>query len=503
MTRLDSLTSWHADWSGLRVAVLGQGVTGFAAADTLAELGASVTVVAERVDDERRTILGVLEVPVVDAGRDDLPAALTEAEVVIASPGLRPDHPWLLAAAERGIAIWGDIELAWRLRDKVEAAEWILITGTNGKTTTTQLAAHMLREAGFRVAPVGNIGTPVLDAVRDPAGFDVLVVELSSFQLHTLPAQGPGALWPHSAAVLNIDDDHLDWHGSADAYRAAKAKAYGNARVAAVYSVDDPVTMRMVEEAEVVEGCRAIGFTLGVPGRSDFGLVEDVLVDRAFLDARHSQALELATLADLEPAGLRSPHMTRNVLAAAALARAHGASPAQVRDAIRSFTLDRHRTELVAELGGVRFVDDSKATNPHAAEGSLSAFDKVVWIVGGLFKGADVAPLVERHRQRIVAVVAIGVDRQPVREAFARHAPGIPLVEVDTADTVSVMRLAVEAAAEHAAPGVTVLLAPAAASMDQFKDYAERGDRFAEAVRARRDREGGAHGDDGSSLQHG
>lgn len=492
MRDLGELTSWHADWSGLRVAVLGLGVTGFAAADTLAELRASVTVIAERVDDERRTILGVLEVPIVEAGRDELPTALTEAEVVIASPGLRPDHPWLLAAGQRGIAIWGDIELAWRVRDKVAAAEWILVTGTNGKTTTTQLTAHMLREAGHRVAPVGNIGIPVLDAVRDPAGFDVLVVELSSFQLHTLPVAGEaGTLWPHSAAVLNIDDDHLDWHGSADAYRAAKAKVYGNARVAAVYNVDDPVTMQMVEEAEVVEGCRAIGFSLGVPGRSELGLVEDVLVDRAFLEARHAQALELASLADLEPAGLRSPHMTRNVLAAAALARAYGAEPAQVRDAIRSFRLDRHRTELVAEVDGVRYVDDSKATNPHAAEGSLSAFDRVVWIVGGLFKGADVGPLVERHAKRMVAVVAIGLDRAPVREAFARHAPGIPLVEVDTTDTVSVMRLAVEAAAEHAAPGVTVLLAPAAASMDQFTDYAERGDRFAEAVRER-----GAHGND-------
>ena len=501
MSRLDELTSWHSDWSGLRVAVLGLGVTGFAVADTLAELHASVTVVAERVDDERRTILGVLEVPIVEAGRDELPDAIVDAEVVVASPGLRPDHPWLVAAAERGIPVWGDIELAWRVRDKVAAAEWILVTGTNGKTTTTQLTAHMLREAGFRVAPVGNIGTPVLDAVRDPAGFDVLVVELSSFQLHWLPEGAAGDLWPHSAVCLNIDDDHLDWHGSADAYRAVKAKVYRNARVAAVYNVEDPVTMGMVEEAEVVEGCRAIGFSLGIPGPSDVGLVEDVLVDRAFLDERHRQALELASLADLEPAGLRSPHMTRNVLAAAALARAFGADPAQVRDAIRSFRLDRHRTELVAEIAGVRFVDDSKATNPHAAEGSLSAFDRVVWIVGGLFKGADVAPLVERHAARIVAAVAIGVERGPVREAFARHAPGIPLVEVDTADTGAVMRLAVEAAAAHAAPGVTVLLAPAAASMDQFESYADRGDRFAEAVRAGAQGRG-ASGDDHRADDH-
>lgn len=494
MSRLDDLTSWHADWRGLRVAVLGLGVTGFAAVDTLAELGADVTAIAERVDDERRTILGVLGVPIVEAGRDESPAALAEAELVIASPGLRPDHPWLAAVAEHGIPVWGDIELAWRVRDKVRAAEWVLVTGTNGKTTTTQLTAHMLREAGKRVAPVGNIGTPVLDAVRDPEGFDVLVVELSSFQLHSLPTDGPGALWPHSAACLNIDDDHLDWHGSADAYRAAKGKVYGNARIAAVYNVEDAATMRLVEEADVVEGCRAIGFSLGVPGPSDLGIVDGVLVDRAFLDERRSSALELAHLDDLEPAGLRSPHMARNVLAAAALARAVGADPAHVREAIRSFRLDRHRTELVAIVDGVRFVDDSKATNPHAAEGSLSAFDPVVWIVGGLFKGADVAPLVAKHARRVAAAVVIGVDRAPVVEAFARHAPGIPVVEVDTPDTGSVMRIAVEAAASHAEPGATVLLAPAAASMDQFVDYAERGDRFADAVRER-----GARGDhDGS-----
>ena len=498
MSRAEALASWHDDWSGLRVAVLGAGVTGFAAADTLVELGAAVSVVAERVDDDRRRILDVLGAAVVVAGAAELPEALTRADLVISSPGLRPDHAWLLAAADRGIPVWGDIELAWRVRDKVRAAEWIVITGTNGKTTTTQLTAHMLREAGLRVAPVGNIGTPVLDAVRDPEGFDALVVELSSFQLHALPDDGPGALRPHSAAVLNLDDDHIDWHGSAAAYRDAKAKAYARTRVAAVYSVEDPATMRMVEEADVVEGARAIGFTLGMPGPSDLGLVEDVLVDRAFLEDRATRALELGTLADLEPAGLRSPHMTRNVLAAAALARAFGAEPVHVRDAVRSFRLDRHRTELVAEVDGVRWVDDSKATNPHAADGSLSAFERVVWIVGGLFKGADVAPLVERHASRVVAVVAIGADREPVVAAFARHAPGIPLVEVDAPDTGSVMRLAVEAAAEHAAPGTTVLLAPAAASMDQFTDYAERGDRFAEAVRER-----GARGDDGGGSHRG
>lgn len=491
MAELSTLTSWHADWRGLRVVVLGLGVTGFAAADTLVELGADVTVVSNRGDAEREAILAVLGVPFVlesDAGADD---AVARADVVVVSPGLRPDHRLVTAARSAGAAIWGDIELAWRVRDKVRTAEWLLITGTNGKTTTTQLTAHMLRAGGLRVAPVGNIGTPVLDAVRDPEGFDVLVVELSSFQLHTL-----GDIWPHSAVCLNVDDDHLDWHGGAERYRAAKAKVYRNTRVAAVYNAADAATIRMVEDADVVEGCRAIGFGLGVPGPSEIGIVEGVLADRAFLDDRTHRALELAELSDLEPAGLHSPHMAQNVLAAAALARAVGVEPADIRAAIRSFQLDPHRTQHVATLDGVLFVDDSKATNPHAANGSLSAFDRVVWIVGGLLKGVDIAPLIERHAKRVTAAVVIGADRTAVVDAFARHAPHIPLAEVDSVDTEDVMRRAVEAAVAFADRGSTVLLAPAAASMDQFTDYTDRGRRFQDAVRERG--EGGDERDDRS-----
>lgn len=478
MADLSSLDSWHSEgWRGLKVAVLGLGVSGFSAADTLVELGSEVTVVDAKPDADRAKLVevigGSLEVPQADA----VPAALQDADLVIASPGLPPTHRWLRRAEELGIPVWGDIELAWRVRDKVKAADWLLVTGTNGKTTTTQLAAHILREGGFKVAPVGNIGTPVLDAVRDPEGFDVLVVELSSFQLHTV-----GELWPHSAAVLNLADDHLDWHGSAEAYVAAKAKVYENVRVAAVYNVADEATRRLVEEADVVEGARAIGFGLGIPGPSDFGLVEGVLVDRAFLDDRHNSALELATLDDLEAAGLASPHMAQNALAAAALARAYGASPQAVRDAIRSFAPDAHRTQLVGVVDDVTYVDDSKATNPHAAAGSLSAFGHVVWIVGGLLKGVDISELVAANATRLRAAVVIGVERDAVVEKLRRHAPEVPLAEVDAVDTEDVMRDAVAKAREFARPGDTVLLAPAAASMDQFVSYADRGDRFQRAV---------------------
>ena len=495
--RLDDLTSWHADWTGLRVLVLGLGVTGFAVADTLAELGCAVRVAAHRPDPDRARILPVIGVELLElAAADEVPAGFAEHEpdLVVVSPGFLPEHPHIVWARERGLPIWSDIELAWRVRDKVAPpADWVLITGTNGKTTTTQLTATMLQEDGRRVAPCGNIGIPVLDAVRDPAGFDVLVVEISSFQLHWLPTSGPGAPLPAASVCLNLAEDHYDWHGSAEAYAAAKAKVYENTRIACVYNRDDAATIRMVENAEVQEGCRAIGFGTDTPGMSDVGVVDDLLVDRAFLDDRRTTALELAQLSDVAAAGLATPHGLANSLAAAALARALGAAPASVRDALRRFRVDHHRTELITVVDEIAWVDDSKATNPHAAASALRAYRSVVWIVGGLLKGVDLAPLVVEHRDRLRAAVLIGVDRSAVRAAFERHAPTVPLFEVEHDDTGQVMPTAVRLAAQAAQGGDTVLLAPAAASMDQFVDYADRGRQFAQAVRNHT--EGEAHDD--------
>ncbi|MFF2369015.1 UDP-N-acetylmuramoyl-L-alanine--D-glutamate ligase [Agromyces sp. NPDC058110] len=492
--RLDSLTSWHADWSGLRVLVLGAGVTGFAVADTLAELGADVLLAATTVDDDRARILDVIGVGVLRHPLDAVPDEVAGfgPELVVASPGFHPDNAVLEWAAASGVPVWGDIELAWRVRDKVSTADWILVTGTNGKTTTTQLAATLLAANGLRAAPCGNIGVPVLDAVRDPGGFDVLVVELSSYQLHALPLEGPGALHPLASVCLNVADDHLDWHGSAEAYRAAKAKVYANARVACVYNRADEATRRMVEEADVEEGARAIGFGLDVPGPSDFGVVEGILCDRAFLEERHSSALEIITVDELEPRGLAAPHIVANILAASALVRAAGVPVGVIHDALGEFALDAHRIQTVALSGGIRWVDDSKATNPHAAEASLRAFPRVVWIVGGLLKGVDVDALVAAHARRLRAAVVIGVDRAALVAAFARHASDVPLFEVDADDTGTVMALAVGFAESIAEDGDTVLLAPAAASMDQFADYADRGRRFQQAVRARLDGEADA-----------
>ena len=484
--RLAALTSWHHDWSGLRVAVYGLGVTGFSVADTLAELGAQVLVVASKADEERAMLLEVIGAELLE--EPDLSAApgrLVEfdPELIVVSPGFHWDHPLLLWAAERGTQVWGDIELAWRLRDKVgDPADWICVTGTNGKTTTVQLTATMLLAGGSRVAPCGNIGVPVLDAIRDPQGFDVLVVELSSYQLHWVNRNRGGRLQPYSSACLNIADDHLDWHGSLEAYIAAKAKVYENTEVACVYNRADANTLHMVEQADVIEGARAIGFGLDVPGPSDFGIVDGILCDRAFLDDRMHSAIELTTLDELREAGLAAPHVVANILAASALARSYGVPPQVIRDVLTAFRLDAHRIELVRVESGISWVDDSKATNPHAADASLKAYPSVVWVVGGLLKGVDIEELVRTHVSRLRGAVLIGADRSALRSAFERHAPGLPVLEAEADETEGVMLAAVRLAGGLAREGDTVLLAPAAASMDQFADYAERGRKFQQAV---------------------
>ena len=503
--RLDSLTSWHADWTGLRVAVLGLGMTGFSVADTLAELGSDVVVFSETAAEEYAGLIPVIGARLELGSLDEVPQALRDfaPEVVIASPGFSPQHPVIRWAQESDIARWGDIELAWRVRDKVTRAdgtpaEWMLITGTNGKTTTTRLAATMLVEGGLRAAPCGNIGVPVLDAVRDPAGFDVLVVELSSHQLWYLgQSRGAGEPVPYASVCLNLADDHLVWHGSAEAYRDAKAVVYRNTTLACVYNKADAATMHMVEEAEVREGARAIGFDLGTPGPSDLGVVDGLLIDRAFLDDRRNSALELTTVDDLRRLGLSAGHIVQNILAASAFARSAGVEPEAIRRALEGFRLDPHRIQLIAEHRGVRWIDDSKATNPHAAASSLRAFPGSVWVVGGDLKGVDLGDLIADAGTALRAAIVIGVDREPVLGAFRRHAPLVPVYEADAGDTGEVMARVVELAAGIAGDAGTVLLAPAAASFDQFTSYADRGLRFAEAVQAWIER-GSADDADGS-----
>ncbi|HWV77434.1 MAG TPA: UDP-N-acetylmuramoyl-L-alanine--D-glutamate ligase [Isoptericola sp.] len=474
---------------GARVVVAGLGVTGRAVVAALSGRAASVVTVDGRADD-------------ADVRDGDDPAVaqrvVAGADLVVASPGWAPSTPLLTAARAAGVPVWSEIELAWRLRVERAGARgpapWLAVTGTNGKTTTVEMLASILTAAGLRAAAVGNVGTPVVEVAQDPS-LDVLAVELSSFQLHhTLTTSF------EAAAVLNVAADHLDWHGSLDAYAADKGRIYARAQVACVYNAADPRTEQLVRDADVAEGALAVGFTLGAPGPGQLGVVEDVLVDRAFhaepgARDRQRTAAELGTLADLAhlaPGAVAGtggtpvvpPHVVANALAAGALARAHGVPASAVRDGLRAFRPGAHRIARVRELDGVAWVDDSKATNAHAAAASLAAYapGTVVWVAGGLAKGASFDALVADRADRLRAAVVIGVDQEPIRGALARHAPEIPVVAVDPGDTGSVMRRAVAAARDLARPGDTVLLAPAGASMDQFASYAQRGEAFATAV---------------------
>jgi UDP-N-acetylmuramoylalanine--D-glutamate ligase len=477
----------HDSWEGVRAVVAGFGVSGFAAADNLNHLGASVLALDESDAGDRPEKAELLEVLGADVrlGAGATATLPDDVDLVVTSPGWKPTAPLLAQAFARGIPVWGEVELAWRLRNPDHTTPWLCVTGTNGKTTTVQMLDAILRAAGLRSIAVGNVGLPIVEAVMDPEPYDVLAVELSSFQLHYTDSMSA-----ESAAVLNVAEDHLDWYTGPTAmrdYAADKGRVYERVQRACVYNVADPETERLVREADVVEGARAVGFTLGMPAVGMVGLVEEILADRAFIDERESSAAELCTISDLaSPA----PHFVANALAAAALARSHGVPQAAVRDGLRSFRPDGHRIAVVGERDGITWVDDSKATNPHAAQSSLLAYDSVVWVAGGLAKGAHFDDLVTTARSRLRGVVLLGRDRAVIADALSRHAPDVPVIVVDADETGAVggghaMERVVAAAAELARPGDTVLLAPGCASMDMFTNYAERGDAFAEAVRRR------------------
>jgi UDP-N-acetylmuramoylalanine--D-glutamate ligase len=459
---------------GAAVTVAGLGISGVPAAKALLGLGARVTVVNGTAGERQQAEAAELEALGATVRLGDADTLPEGTSLVVTTPGWKPTAPLFEAAATAGVEVWGDVELAWRLRGP-DAAPWLAVTGTNGKTTTTRMLAAILTAAGLRTAAVGNIGVSLFDVVLGEREYDVLAVELSSYQLHWAPS-----LRPHSAAVLNIAPDHLDWHGSMEAYAADKGRIYEGNTVACVYNTADPWTERLVREADVEEGCRAVGFTLGAPAPSQLGVVDGLLVDRAFVADRQGTAQELAEVADVRPA---APHNVANALAAAALARAYGVPPEAVREGLRAFRPDAHRIAEVAVADGVTWIDDSKATNTHAAEASLLSYPSVVWLAGGLAKGAEFDGLAAKAAPRLRAAVLFGADRALIREALARHAPQVPVVELDRTDT-GAMSAAVAAARDLARPGDTVLLAPACASMDMFTNYNERGDRFAEAVLA-------------------
>jgi UDP-N-acetylmuramoylalanine--D-glutamate ligase len=478
--------------AGAPVLVAGGGVTGKAVLAALARFGAAATL----CDDDPATLRRYTESGVPTMTTSTATGRVAEYSLVVTSPGFSPATPLLAAAATAGVPIWGDVELAWRL----DAAghygpprRWLVVTGTNGKTTTTSMLHAMLTADGRNSALCGNIGSPVLDVLEEspaqPA--DLLAVELSSFQLHWAPS-----LRPEAGAVLNIAEDHLDWHSTMADYTAAKARVL-NGRVA-VAGLDDARAAALLDTAAAPV---RVGFRLSEPAAGELGVRDGQLVDRAFAD-------DLALLpADSIP--VPGPVGVLDALAAAALARSVGVAPEAIGSAIASFRVARHRSEVVAVAGGITYVDDSKATNPHAAEASVLAYPRVVWVAGGLLKGASVDAEVARIASRLVGAVLIGRDRAEVVEALSRHAPDVPVVQVVTGEDADmnatavvsgadvtevrhsggdlgarVMAAVVAAARDLAKPGDTVLLAPAGASFDQFAGYADRGDAFAAAVRA-------------------
>ncbi len=443
----------------MRVLVVGLATTGASVVSYTRAAGHEVTVLddapgtseayAARVARAEADGARVLERPTAE----EAAAQGRAVELVVPSPGVRPDHPALVAAHEAGVPVRSEIDLAAaRLRARPDGPRLVAVTGTNGKTTVTTLIDVMLREAGIASVAAGNIGRPLLDAAGDDV--DVVVAEVSSFQL----AFTTDAFAPDVAVLLNVAEDHLDWHGSADAYARAKAELFRHQGAAGrlVVNRDDPVASRLAADAPG----HVVRFGTGLPAPGDYGVVGTDLVGPS------------GVLAAVPASG--APHDVANALAAAATAVVMGADVDSVARALDGFRGLAHRVQLVGERAGVRYYDDSKATNPHATAGALAGFEHVVLIAGGRNKGLDLGGL-RAHVPQLRAVVAIGEAAGEVEAAFAG---AVPVVRAGS------MREAVRVAAEHAAPGDAVLLSPACASFDWYESYAARGDDFAREVTA-------------------
>ena len=450
----------HLD--GKRILVAGAGVTGAACARVLAKQGSVVTLVDEKVSSlEGFTVIAPDR---VDFSNFDL---------LLVSPGWREDHPVVLAARAARIALINEVDLAWSL--KPAGQKWLALTGTNGKTTTVELAAAMLRSGGLSAVACGNVGTTVIETVDSNEKYDFLVLELSSFQLHWL--EDAQFL---SSAILNIAQDHVDWHGSFDAYAKDKISILDKSMTAILNADDGEIVSRTTHW----QG-RKVFFSLDTPAPGEIGVVEELLVDRAFV----VDPQEAAMISELNEVKPTVPHNVSNALAAAGLARTAGVGHESIRSAIAEFTPGRHRIEKVLEHNGITWINDSKATNPHAASASIMSALSVVWIAGGLAKGASMGELIERVKSRVRVAVLIGEDRDLIAAELSARAPHIEIVRVDApseytkgAQNNALMEAVIRSAQKRAVAGDTVLLAPACASMDQFISYGDRGDRFTAAV---------------------
>ena len=455
--------------SGESILILGAGVTGLAVARSLRAKGAAIVF----ADDQITSLEGPDSFQVLKSDQ----VKVDEYSFIVASPGWKESHPVIQRAKAANIRLVNEIDLAWSFRaELVPSQKWIALTGTNGKTTTVEMAAAMLREGGISAIACGNVGTTVIESVESNEKYEVLVLEISSFQLHWLREASFVA-----AAILNIAEDHVDWHGTFSEYARVKGSILDRTSTG-IFNSSDP---EVVNQAAHWQG-RKIFFSLDTPAPGEIGVVEDLLVDRAFVSDPQEAAM-LAEVIDVKPT---VPHNVANALAAAGLVRALGVSPEAIRSALQNFSLGRHRIEEVANVNGVSWVNDSKATNPHATAASLNSSLSSIWIAGGLAKGAQMEELIVKCKSRIKVAILIGTDRELIAQELRSQAPEIEIVLVDApagyhrgGTDNSLMEAVVHAAAERAKPGDRVLLAPACASMDQFISYSDRGDRFAAAVK--------------------
>ena len=482
MTRSDTSVDLVALVRSGAVLVTGAGVSGEGAIKLLSDLGCPEIHLVDDSAERGRAMADAHRVTwcTSDAAR----GLLSDAAAVVTSPGWRPDTPLLVDAADAGVPVVGDVAVAYA-GDRAGAwgapRTWLVVTGTNGKTTTTAMLAAML---GDRGTAVGNIGVALHDALTADPRVEVLAAELSSFQLHWAPD-----LRPDAGALLNLAEDHIDWHGSYDAYGADKAIALTGG--VAVYGLDDADVVGQVDALAAAGRLApaAVGFTIGEPADGQIGVRDGRILDRAFgdrsRDVPHEDSglggVDIAAVDGISPPG---PAGVLDALAATALARSAGVRAEDIAEALRGFTVSAHRGQVVHSAGGVDWIDDSKATNPHAADAALRGHESVVWVAGGQLKGADVGQLISDHAHRMRAAVVLGVDGQVIAEALADAVPGLPVTVIGETDPATAMAQACSAAAGAAQPGDVVLLAPAAASLDMFTGMAQRGDFFADGARA-------------------